>query len=224
MGKRSSSATTREPSKKVKSKIVKAPAKLVASKQTQKSQQANDQVDETAYEALMHKVNEKKAQEQREIEQLASTKSTCSKTKGKTNETDKVTSDRVSARVFEDYNYVDMDISGIRQEFPSEEDEDENSEDEEMTEISNSTELNTNANRQLDLNSAKDSSASGASPWKRPSTQQTQVDDAVPHSLNTDPEGNPMNEAKDENNISDIAVTLNLMQDFMVQKGLIKTL
>ena len=61
MGKRSSSATTREPSKKVKSKIVKAPAKSVASKQTKKSQQANDQVEETAYEALIRKVNEKKA-------------------------------------------------------------------------------------------------------------------------------------------------------------------
>ena len=48
------------------------------------------------------------------------------------------------------------------------------------------------------------------------------MDDEVPHSSNTDPDGNPMNEAKDENNISDIAVTLNLMQDFMVQKGLIK--
>ena len=120
---------------KVKSKVVK-PKNVVTRK---KSISKKKDEDETLYEEIVRKVNEKRAAENRPLigeEDISPAK------RKKTNATQ---ADQVTARTLEDDNFIDMDISGIRHEFPSEEDEDEVSDDEEGSILSEPTSSNNNA-------------------------------------------------------------------------------
>ena len=117
----------------VKSKIIKPKQKKTVAEVNKEAIE-----DETAYERVLRKVNERKAARDEELIGSQSNKSQVkTNKKGNNSKIAKQSrqqsispneeSDSVNARFLEDDNYVDMDISGIRSVFPSK-DEDEESE------------------------------------------------------------------------------------------------
>ena len=121
----------------------------------------------------------------------------------------------VTARFVGDDNFIDMDISGIRTEFPSEEDEDD-----EVEEIDTEGIESTNNNMMMRKNSNQFDRAQGASsafPGKRPSTDVNNRWDPLPGSSKNCPEGTTSQPGR----FQDLRSTLGLLQEFMIGKGLI---
>ena len=137
----------------------------------------------------------------------------------------------VTARFLEDDHYVDMDVTGLREDFPSEEEEEgEIDSGSEIESDDNHESQNNNATVEIEQNlSAKGSKdASQLLSRKRPSNTgraACEDDGSVLHFSNTDPSGNPLCDyakTKDNDNInSNLEVTFALMQSFMLQKGLL---
>ena len=127
---------------KVKSKVVKVDkTKTVKSTDSQTAPEK----EENAYERILCKVNQKRAAEGRalvgqEVEESQPKKS--KPTKSLAEESSNENSNRVTARFVEDDNYIDMDISGIRSAFPSED------EDEEIPEVA---QIDTDSKRRISL-------------------------------------------------------------------------
>ena len=134
------------------------------------------------------------------------------------NEKDSAEGDTTAARTLEDDNYIDIDISGIGAEFPSEEDE-------EIMEMETLAIESSNNNASVDLRKnlnsrEKNIGALSALARKQPSKVH---DNAIPHSSSTDPLGNPVETTvqQGQGNLKGLEATLGLMQEFTVQKGLI---
>ena len=127
------SSTRSTANKAVKSKIIKPKQKKTVAKVNKEAIK-----DETAYERVLRKVNERKAARGEELIGSQSNKSQVKTNKKGNNSkiaeqsrqqsiSPNEESDSVNAQFLADDNYADMDISGIRSVFPSK-DEDEESE------------------------------------------------------------------------------------------------
>ena len=115
--------------------------------------------------------------------------------------------DRVNAKFIEDDNFIDMDISGIRSAFPS---EDEDEEDEQ------GQTLNNNATVVRDVGFQNKQSALLG---KSRETQGQSVE--VPHCSKDDPQRKTNKKTKRSNRFDELRNTISLMQDYMLEKGII---
>ena len=120
----------------------------------------------------------------------------------------------INARILEDNNFIDMDISGLRSTFPSE-DEDEEDNSHEHMETGN----NNNATLPIERNQLESSAgASSALPGGR--SHDLNVNKPGRDSSMQDPQQTPQRK-RNGNRFDELRTTISLMQDFMVEKGII---
>ena len=188
--------------------------------------------EETFSERVLRKVNEKRAQHGEEPLGSAEDKNTSQSKRRKSVITKPQTAeanpnpDSVTARVLEDDNFIDMDISSIRNVFPSDDEDEENNQSEQGsspdTEVTFNNSVMVRIEQNLSAQRPSSSKQTARDNDPRDGNQQ------LPHHPSLDPPGSNSPGASPRcankrkgNRFDELKSTISLMQEFMVEKGII---